>query len=290
MEPAHEPQPFGLHSIPPFLSTHGLDYGHFQLFRSRLRSGTMLLPRHDCCMIILTFGGVWGLRAEHQAFDVSPGEMAIVSGRARCDVDFRGSVDNLVIRIDPEFADEIARELGLDVDIGTLRPQKIERPAVRDLARSIDAELQRTKVLHQNSRFANALVTVLMGQVLSEVDALSAELPSSSPRLSSGQIAKAAQYIDASLDGEVSLPAVAAHIGLSQFHFSRAFKNATGMGFHQFVVKRRVDRAKELLGTSARLVLDVGADVGFRNHSHFSSIFRRHIGMTPTEYRRRSLR
>ena len=77
--------------------------------------------------------------------------------------------------------------------------------------------------------------------------------------------------------------------GLSTAHFSQMFRKSTGESPHQFVLRHRVERAKELLRAPDARVLDVALACGFKRQQHFARIFRRVCGASPTEYRRERL-
>ena len=78
--------------------------------------------------------------------------------------------------------------------------------------------------------------------------------------------------------------AAAAH--LSPYHFARQFKAATGLPPHQYVILRRVERAKELLQAGADLSLaEVALRAGFSDQSQFSNHFKRLVGVTPSQFR-----
>jgi len=95
-----------------------------------------------------------------------------------------------------------------------------------------------------------------------------------------------AQFVEAELDGELTIDRLAAVATLSPFHFARAFKASTGLAPHQFVTARRMDRAKTLLRDSAASVVDVAHAVGLSNVSHFRRVFRQHLGVLPGEIAR----
>lgn len=69
--------------------------------------------------------------------------------------------------------------------------------------------------------------------------------------------------------------------GVSLYHFANAFKQSTGATPRQFVLDRKIERAKELLRDPNRSVLEAGARTGFVDQSHFTKIFRRLVGVTP---------
>ena len=79
---------------------------------------------------------------------------------------------------------------------------------------------------------------------------------------------------------------IAAQLGLSAFHFCRAFKETTGMPPLRFIQQRRLARAREILSQRTLSVSDVSAEVGYRDPSHFAALFRREFGVSPGEFRR----
>ena len=73
---------------------------------------------------------------------------------------------------------------------------------------------------------------------------------------------------------------------LSRYHFSRQFKCATGLSPHQYVIGRRVERARELLQKTDLAVGDVASAVGFSHQSHLARYVRRRFGVAPSALRR----
>src|SRR2546425_13131340 len=92
-------------------------------------------------------------------------------------------------------------------------------------------------------------------------------------------------YIDENLRRELRLAELSAVVHMSPYHFARLFKRSTGVSPHRFVVRRRIDEARALLATRTVAITEVARSVGFRTPSHFTTTFRRIIGMTPSEYR-----
>ncbi len=73
---------------------------------------------------------------------------------------------------------------------------------------------------------------------------------------------------------------------MSHFHFSRAFKKAVGKPPHQFILDRRIERARIYLADGKETLSAIAYATGFSSQAHFSSVFRRMVGITPTDYRR----
>jgi len=93
------------------------------------------------------------------------------------------------------------------------------------------------------------------------------------------------EYVDQHLEDNVSLTALAEVAGLSMYHFAKAFKQSTGAPPYQYVLERKIERAKQLLRNPNRSVLEASARSGFVDQSHFTKVFHRLVGITPTEYR-----
>ena len=72
---------------------------------------------------------------------------------------------------------------------------------------------------------------------------------------------------------------------LSPFHFSRMFKQATGMTPLQFVTRERMLQAQRLIRETSRSLIEIALEVGYTSPSHFAQVFRRMVGVTPTEFR-----
>jgi AraC family transcriptional regulator len=95
-----------------------------------------------------------------------------------------------------------------------------------------------------------------------------------------------ADHIDANLGGALRLGELSRVVHMSPFHFARLFKRTAGVPPHRFVVRRRVERAIELLAGGEHPIAEIARLVGFATASHFTTVFRRITGVTPTEYRR----
>ena len=73
--------------------------------------------------------------------------------------------------------------------------------------------------------------------------------------------------------------------GLSRSHFSRAFQAATGESPQEFIIGRRISRARELLTDERHTIAEVAAAAGFSSQAHLSSAFKKRLGVTPSRYR-----
>lgn len=87
------------------------------------------------------------------------------------------------------------------------------------------------------------------------------------------------------LEYDMSLEKLAARFELSLYVLGKLFKDATGVGFKDYLIRLRMDEAKRLLGESDKNVLEIAADIGYANVSHFIKMFKKLEGRTPAEFR-----
>jgi len=105
--------------------------------------------------------------------------------------------------------------------------------------------------------------------------------------LSSRRLRLVLEYIEDTLDRPIKLRDLAALAGISARHFERAFRQSTGSPPHAYVMKRRLDVARDLLIKQPELPIEkISLRVGFSSSSHFSSAFRRRTGFTPANFRK----
>ncbi|RON52714.1 helix-turn-helix domain-containing protein [Pseudomonas frederiksbergensis] len=91
--------------------------------------------------------------------------------------------------------------------------------------------------------------------------------------------------MEASLAEAFHLGDLAQEAGMSEYHFSRLFKRATGHSPSQYFIKLRMTKAKQLLVETGMSIIDIGLDVGYSSASHFSQVFKREVGVPPSHYR-----
>lgn len=92
-------------------------------------------------------------------------------------------------------------------------------------------------------------------------------------------------YIEANLEGELTLDRIASIACLSRYHFARAFKQAVGHSPHRYVSARRLERAKALLIEDDRPLVDIALALGFSSQANFTRAFRQAMGLAPGQFR-----
>lgn len=98
-------------------------------------------------------------------------------------------------------------------------------------------------------------------------------------------ITKAKHYIDEHLTEELSVSNIAASLYITPNYFSRLFKRVTKEGCNEYIVRKRIEKAKSLLETTSMKTGKIAMMVGYRDTNYFSLAFKKHTGKSPTKYR-----
>jgi AraC family transcriptional regulator len=99
------------------------------------------------------------------------------------------------------------------------------------------------------------------------------------------KLRRALDYISDRLGGELRVAEIAEAVNFSPYHFTRLFKQATGLAPHQYIMQKRIEMAKKLLVETELSIARVALDTGFQSQSRFTTLFRQFTGTTPRAYR-----
>ena len=146
-------------------------------------------------------------------------------------------------------------------------------------------------ILHDPSLDTPGYAETLAELVAFEIDRITSRQPRPVVHrggLTARQVGIITDYMDAHLTDKVTISELAALLDLTRFHFIRAFKQAAGVPPHQFLIRRRVDRAKDLLADSRSSIAEIAEMTGFGSPIQLTRAFRRVLGTTPSAMRRES--
>ena len=155
-------------------------------------------------------------------------------------------------------------------------------PLVHGIGLSLKTELESNSL--GGRLYADSLCAALFTHLIRHYTT-KATLPSQTPGgLPRYQLQQVLDYIDAYLSQELALADLAALVSLSPNHFTGLFKQSTGFTPHQYVIKQRVERAKQRLLEGRLTLAEVALDVGFAHQSHLNRHFKRWVGVTPKAF------
>jgi AraC family transcriptional regulator len=183
--------------------------------------------------------------------------------------------------------------LGIDVSrsvTGSLRFESaFQDPLLAEIAFAIASELQcetsAGRLLADS--LASGLAARLVQNRISRSPAQASSLMSQEG-LDRRRLSRVLDYIEANLEGDLTLDHLASIACLSRFHFARAFKAAVGQPPHRYVSSKRLERAKALLARGDRPLIDIALALNFSSQTNFSRAFRQVTGRTPGDFRRNS--
>ena len=112
------------------------------------------------------------------------------------------------------------------------------------------------------------------------------ERPHSHGGLIAWQVKRVIAYVDAHLNASIRGKDLADQLNLSMSHFYRSFKVSVGMTPCEYIIRRRVDAAQQLMRTTSESLCQIAGDCGLSDQSHFCRVFRRVVGQTPNAWRR----
>jgi AraC-like DNA-binding protein len=188
-----------------------------------------------------------------------------------------------LVSIDPWVLEEMTADSPRRSPVELLRNWVGHDPVLRDLILKLRAEV--TSGCPTGPLLAESICTKLTEELIQRFSIGRVRPDRYKGGLSGAQLRRAVEYIDASLDLDLSGNGIAAAAGLSKYHFGKAFKQSTGMTLHSYVLARRMRRAQELLHKSDLPLATIAEAAGFSNQSHFTVVFSTRIGISPRAYR-----
>jgi AraC family transcriptional regulator len=106
------------------------------------------------------------------------------------------------------------------------------------------------------------------------------------PALAKWRLVRVLTYMDANIGEPMTLTLLAAAAGLSRMCFARQFRAATGIRPHEYVLRKRIERAQKMLTETSETLVRIALSVGFQTQAHFTTVFKRIVGNTPCRWRR----
>ena len=223
-------------------------------------------------------------RSELARFAYSAGEIIL----SRRHVDTWARSDGLYyLSIGISDAALIAASNGISSDIELRNALKLEDARVSALVAAVNAE--RIAGFPSGRLFLDSVEQALAVALVNNHAVRHRSVRVYHGGLGPARLRRVKELVHAKIENELSLAEMAETAGLSMAYFSQMFRKSTGESPHQFVLRYRIERGKELLRTSEARVLDVAVACGFKSQQHFARIFRRMCGASPSEYRRKWL-
>jgi AraC family transcriptional regulator len=159
---------------------------------------------------------------------------------------------------------------------------KFRDPLIQQMALALKSELE---IAGEDSKlYADSMATALATHLLSRYGVKNSVVKKYRGGLPPYQLKIIIEYIQEHLDCDLSLDLLAGLIEISPHYFASLFKKSTGLPPHQYITNCRLEKAKVLLRQRNLPIVFICQEVGFKNQSHFTRVFRQHFKITPKVY------
>ncbi|MGH9754323.1 MAG: helix-turn-helix domain-containing protein [Blastocatellia bacterium] len=276
------------HIFERVLSWPGVKVGHV-----RLSPGAMLNEHLNEHHIFIPLAGSYevskvtvGGHINHGKRTV--GQASIVPAGQQFSANWREELEDIAIHLAPDF---IARQTGEFVQtdrVDFVATCGADDPLIYQIGLSLATEVDAGAPA--GSIYAESLVNTLVAHLLRHYSPAGERFQHHLGGLPKHKLRRVTEFIEENLERDLTLAEIAEIAELSPFHFARSFKQATGSTPIQFLTRRRIDLAKRLLVENELPIVEIGLRAGFKNQSHFTTLFRKITAMTPKAYRNEHLR
>ncbi|WP_271411509.1 AraC family transcriptional regulator [Pseudomonas sp. Q1-7] len=191
--------------------------------------------------------------------------------------------DNLRINLQRAQLEEVLYEEGISTRIALNCPPGTLDPVTYHLTQSLLPALKMPSQV--NRLFVEQVVLALCTHISSQYGNVG-NWQEPVRGLSTLQVTRAKELIANHLTDGLSVAELAQECSLSRSYFTRAFKQSTGITPHEWLLKMRVEKAKQLMLHTQLNLSQIGLDCGFADQSHFSRVFQRIAGTSPSRWRR----
>jgi AraC family transcriptional regulator len=197
---------------------------------------------------------------------------------------WRNEYELVSVDFSPKYLSRMAQEMNISAKVelkDTVLQQKDLLIQQLSLAFLAEAEKKETA----SRLYSESIAHTLMFHLIKNYSTANFEEKLFSGGLSGNKLRRVTEFINDNLEQDLTLTEIAQVAGLSHFHFARAFRKTIGITPQQYITNRRIEKAKELLAKSDLPIVEVGFQTGFKNQSHFTTLFRKITSLTPKLWR-----
>lgn len=272
----------------PYLIRHFREWKGVKLHRAHVKPGKMLEHPAPCHELNITLAGKLNTRRI-----TSAGKLETINGTAGylcftphgqvIEASWEKPLDNMGIMLDPGYVRETAIENRFSPNFEFAESTRTDDPLIQHIGFALLKEsISDTPA---GNLYADSLIQTLTLHLLSNYTTTDSMPVPSNGGLSGHILRRVQEFINENLEEDMGLAEIAAVAGLSQFHFARSFRKTTGMTPQQYLMQQRIERAKELLSRADLPIVEVSLRTGFKNQSHFTTLFRKMTKLTPKTWR-----
>lgn len=273
----------------PIASSHAVGWDKIQLAHYRHPPHSLpehFSPHHTICINV---GGSvvleQGVDGQFEIAQSVPGDMAIYPANLTQTARWYREVEFLLLNLEPTLLTLLNYELCGSDHVELVPRLTFCDPLIHHIGLALKTALETDG---SGSRlYAESMANALAVHLLSRYSTRERTIRSIrhyTRGLSKQNLQQVIDYINEHLEQNLSLAKLAAVVQLSSYHFTHLFKQSTGVSPHQYHIRCRVERAKQLLLTGDLTIVEVAAAVGFASQGHLNYHFKRLVGTTPKKF------
>jgi AraC-like DNA-binding protein len=160
--------------------------------------------------------------------------------------------------------------------------QNLSSTILTQLLTLLNSEISKVQIIER--RYTHAIAMAVVNELYCQFRASGKKCFSPKGKLSALQMKKVIDLVKSSLHSEIHLSTMASEVHLSEFHFSRLFRNTFGISPYQYVLQGKIEYAKTLLRHYPRSLSQIAHSLNFTDQSHFTNVFKKITGICPSEF------
>lgn len=273
----------------PILFKHEAFWNEFQVKHLRVSAGEILEHTTEFNEVNLTLSGQLNTQRQTSTgkcrFDSADSKrMCLMPKGQTFSAHWKNEFEYIAVEFSQNMLSQTALEMNLSPNINlkeNVVPQKdllIQHLSLAFLAESAKNETS-------SRLFSESLAQTLMFHLIKNYTTAELQNTRFLGGISGKKLNKVKEFINENLEHDLTISEIASIADLSYFHFARSFRKTTGFTPQQYITNRRIEKAKELLAKSNLPIVEVGFQTGFKNQSHFTTIFRKFTSLTPKLWR-----
>lgn len=273
----------------PILFKHQAFWNEFQVKHLRVSAGEILEHTTKFNEVNLTLAGQLNTQRQtsigKNRFDSTDSQrMCLMPVGQTFSAHWKEEYEYIAVDFSQNFLSQTALEMNLSPNINlkeNVVPKKdllIQHLSLAFLAESAKEETA-------SRLYSESIAQTLMFHLIKNYTTADFQNKRFSGGLSGNKLNKVKEFINDNLEQDLTISEIAAIAGLSHFHFARSFRKTTGFTPQQYITNRRIEKAKELLAKSNLPIVEIGLQTGFKNQSHFTTLFRKFTSLTPKIWR-----
>jgi len=192
----------------------------------------------------------------------------------------------LILSLPTKLVNAVAEEYGYDSRRVEIRNRFQERdPQIENICWALKTEMEAD--YPSGSLYVDSLAVSIASRLIHSHSSIAQQAKERNGGLSGHKLKQVLTFIDENLAENISLPQIASIAGISVSHLKPVFRVSVGMPVHQYVIRRRIERAKILLAQGILPIAEIALAAGFSHQSHLARHMRRLTGISPLALRQK---